>query len=357
MNILVICKRHYTGKDLIKDRFGRLFHFPVQWAKSDNQVSVITLDYHTSDNQKQKIGDVDFYSVDFAAHRIIKAYNKIKKIALIKKYDFIFASGDQIAGLIGLKLSKQIDCPLTFDMYDDYDVFGINKIPLMKSILRYVVKNSSYICCTSRPIKNKFSKYNANIDVYPNGVDPDVFYPTPKEEAQKRLHLDENSIYIAYTGTIDKKLDIEILIKAIKNIRAKVPNIILLYAGNNISTEKLKYTWIKNLGLVPQSQVPIILSASDVLVMPYKNHPQVLFSNPCKLTEYLSLNKPIVAPNVSDFSDYFPRAKQSLYACGSVNELTEKLFSQIQQPEIIKVPDYSWKKISNDIISCTVTQL
>ena len=45
MNILVVCKRRYTGHDLLKDRFGRLYHFPRIWADKGHQVDIIAADY------------------------------------------------------------------------------------------------------------------------------------------------------------------------------------------------------------------------------------------------------------------------------------------------------------------------
>lgn len=35
MNIHLLCKRYYTNKDLLNDRFGRLYHLPVQLAQLD----------------------------------------------------------------------------------------------------------------------------------------------------------------------------------------------------------------------------------------------------------------------------------------------------------------------------------
>lgn len=44
MNIHLLCKRYYTNKDLLNDRFGRLYHLPVQLARLGAEVSVTAID-------------------------------------------------------------------------------------------------------------------------------------------------------------------------------------------------------------------------------------------------------------------------------------------------------------------------
>jgi hypothetical protein len=44
MKIHLLCKRYYTRKDLIRDRFGRLYHLPVQLSRLGLQVSVTAID-------------------------------------------------------------------------------------------------------------------------------------------------------------------------------------------------------------------------------------------------------------------------------------------------------------------------
>ena len=45
MRIYLICKRYYTNKDLIKERFGRLYHLPKEWAANGAEVWVNAIDY------------------------------------------------------------------------------------------------------------------------------------------------------------------------------------------------------------------------------------------------------------------------------------------------------------------------
>lgn len=40
MRIYLICKRYYTNKDLIKERFGRLYHLPKEWVANGAEIWV-----------------------------------------------------------------------------------------------------------------------------------------------------------------------------------------------------------------------------------------------------------------------------------------------------------------------------
>ena len=44
MRIAFLCKRHYTGKDVITDRFGRLYEIPHQLALLGHEVKAWCLD-------------------------------------------------------------------------------------------------------------------------------------------------------------------------------------------------------------------------------------------------------------------------------------------------------------------------
>ena len=38
-NILFLGKRFYTNKDALQERFGRIFHLPMEWARLDRAPS------------------------------------------------------------------------------------------------------------------------------------------------------------------------------------------------------------------------------------------------------------------------------------------------------------------------------
>src|SRR5690606_2792663 len=48
MRIAFLCKRRYMGKDVILDRYARLYEIPCQLAKLGHEVRGYCLDYHAA---------------------------------------------------------------------------------------------------------------------------------------------------------------------------------------------------------------------------------------------------------------------------------------------------------------------
>ena len=58
LKVLMLCKRHYTNRDLITQRFGRLFHLPFQLAKNGVNFVVVTADYKSNKPEKKDLSGV-----------------------------------------------------------------------------------------------------------------------------------------------------------------------------------------------------------------------------------------------------------------------------------------------------------
>jgi glycosyltransferase involved in cell wall biosynthesis len=351
MNITLFCKRYYTNKDLISDQYGRLYHFPKEWVKMGHHVTVIAFNYRTDDEINIRLDGVYFYSIPVSIKSLLTIYPKVKRIVNSRQTDVILSSADPIIGMVGLMVSSITHNPFIFDVYDDYGAFGISRIPGMQTLFEAVIKRADLISCVSKSLRHHFTKLNHNIGIFPNGTDPSMFFPLSKKIARNKLHLPEDSVYIGYTGSIDQRFDYHTLIKAFKKIKTEFPNAILLIAGKNLSCMDLNDTSIRYLGELDQKEVPIVISASDVMVLPYSSHHLAKTCNPCKLTEYLACERPVVAAKVSDIADYFPNTTQSLYLCGSEEDLAEKLLLQIKSPEFGEIrKEYLWENIAGDLM-------
>jgi hypothetical protein len=49
MHIVVLCKRQYTNRDVIDDRYGRLWEIPAELAKAGHCVTCVSISYATKD--------------------------------------------------------------------------------------------------------------------------------------------------------------------------------------------------------------------------------------------------------------------------------------------------------------------
>ena len=331
MNILLICKRHYTNKDLIRDRFGRLFHFPKVWSERDNQVTVLAADYLSFRNSRHEIEGISFYSLGFPSFGV-DYMHRVNAIARAGEYDLVIGSCDSHFGYIALKLAKKLGVPCVFDLYHHYADFGTNRIPGMKSMYYSSLVNANLVVCDSKPLEEKIQSYNNNTYVAPQGTDPLVFKPLPREQCIKELHLDPARKYIGYTGALDSRFDYDCLIQAMETITGNDSSICLLIAGTNLSEYDLNREFIHYLGELPQERIPVVINACEVMCIPYKLTDLASTCNPCKLSEYIVCGLPIVASSISNITDYLPVSRELCYTPGDAASLTESLLRQLTVP-------------------------
>jgi glycosyltransferase involved in cell wall biosynthesis len=350
LNILLVCKRHYTNKDLISDRFGRLFHFPKVWREKGNQVTVLAADYLSFSNSTHEIAGVTFHSLGFPSLGF-DFLHRINAIARTRKYDLVIGSCDSHFGYIALKLAKKLGIPFVFDLYHHYADFGTNRIPGMKAMYYSSLANANLVVCDSKPLKEKIQPFNNNTHIAPQGTDPSIFKSLPREQCIRELCLDPARKYIGYTGTLDNRFDYDCLIQAMEKITGNDTSICLLIAGTNLSGYYLNRDFIHYLGELPQERIPVVINACEVMCIPYKLTDLASTCNPCKLSEYIACGLPIVASAISNVTDYLPVSRELCYVPGDAASLSESLLRQLATP-VTETPseELTWETIGSNYL-------
>ena len=184
-----------------------------------------------------------------------------------------------------------------------------------------------------------------------------------KEEARKYLGISNEEKIILFFGFIRKYKGLDLLLRAIPNLKLLIPNFKLLIAGEFYEDEKPYQDLIDESGIrndlilktqfISDSEVKYYLCAADVLVQPYKIATR---SGVTPLAYYFE--KPMVVTNVGGLPDLVPHEK-----CGLVTEpnpdsiaagieryfeLGEEYFIPYIRQEKLK---YSWNNIVEAIIS------
>jgi len=355
MKFFLLCKRYYTNKDLIADRFGRLFHLPVQLSKNGHQGIVVAADYRNKKSEKLEISNLTFYSVPF--NFIFPALFLFKIYRLFKQYqpDIIIASGDSHFGAIGLFLAKIAKIPFVFDVYDHYAVFGTNKVPGMKWLYYLALRKADLVVCASVPLSHFIRQYNQSVTVIENGVDLSLFKPIDKHQARAHLGIAENAVVIGFFGSITKNRGVE-LIEACKILRRTYPNIKLLLAGKlSISIDE-DAPWIDYRGIVAQSEVVIMTNACDIVTIPYLADDFNNMSNACKIAEYLACGVPVVTTRVANYADIFATAPEAVCEPGNPKDMSRAISAQIQSPQIVAFPkNLTWEELGKKLFQVLST--
>lgn len=239
-----------------------------------------------------------------------------------------------LAQFFTVKAANKNNIPVIIHVQDIYPESLTNKIPLIGSLLSFVLKPfDNYILKKATKIiaiSEKMKKYivttreinSDKVIVIQNWQDEDSFIQF--RQLKKSKPNDVNPFTFMYLGNIGPVAGIDTLIEAYAN--AKMSNSRLIIAGSGsmkASLEKIaeKFKDVKiEFWEVPNGKVPEIQDIADVLLLPIKKG-AALSSIPSKLTSYMFSKKPIIA-SVDEDSD---TAKCIMEAgCGYVIEPEDK---------------------------------
>jgi len=350
MKFFFLCKRYYTNKDLIIDRFGRLFHLPLQLVKNGHQGLVIAADYRNKKAEiLEEMPNYTLYSIPL--NIILPIAFLFKTYRFFKQYqpDIVIASGDSHFGAIGLFLAKIAKIPFVFDVYDHYATFGTNKVPLIKWFYYLTLRKADLVVCASVPLSHFVRKYNQSVITIENGVNLSLFKPMDKHQARTRLGIPDNAVVIGFFGSFTKNRGIE-LIEACKILRHTYPNIKLLLAGKLCVSIDKDEPWIDYRGIVAQFEVVAMINACDVVTIPYLADDFNNMSNACKIAEYLACGVPVVTTRVSNYADILASAPDAICESGDPKDMARAISVQIQSPQIVEFPkDLTWEHLGEKL--------
>lgn len=159
---------------------------------------------------------------------------------------------------------------------------------------------------------------------YPNCVDPAKFDSTtflPEELiALRRAHgIPHDATVVTFLGTFGRWHGVEVLARAIRQAvesRAswlREQRMFFLFLGDGQLMPEVRKQldnaacrpYVALLGLVPQSEAPKYLAASDILVSPHVRNADgsPFFGSPTKLFEYMAMSRGIVASRLDQLED------------------------------------------------------
>jgi len=184
-------------------------------------------------------------------------------------------------------------------------------------------------------VHNEFCKkrFRFNSEVIPHGCEPAE--TMPREEAMKRIAVDERTPMVGYCGFISAYKGLETLIEAV----SKIPKSVLLIGGGwhaepgtqyiaslNQMTQTLLPHRSRWLGFVPDDDLPMIYGAMDVVV-----YPSVYATESGALLMAMSHGKAVIANRLPPF-----REKEKLGALTTfrgVNSLVKKIRKVLRDEE------------------------
>jgi glycosyltransferase involved in cell wall biosynthesis len=282
--------------------------------------------------------------------KILKCYFAIKKYASINKIDRIYAGSNYVNALPGLLAAKSLNIPFVYEMRGLWELTRISRQPFFKKTPNYkyglalegvVAKYSSRVIVISDKLKyyvvKHFNILANKIDVVLNCIDIAKFKLDLKK---KKLKLT-----IGYAGSILEYEGLDLLIKAVSNLKKKNINCTLWIVGEGElkkSLENLSYNLQidKNViffGKKSLKKTRDILKRCTMICLPRKPYEVCKIIPPFKLIEAMALGKAVVLPDLPIFKDEIKQTNSVIFfKADNINNLTNILKNTLKNSEKIK---------------------
>jgi glycosyltransferase involved in cell wall biosynthesis len=258
------------------NEFGDIFKRIDYFYLTDKKVSPILQELFFKKKVKEVLKEDDF-DVHLNYNTLISGYEAAKKIKTV--YDL----ADDLGAMI--KESPQIPRLMR--------PFGGVLGGLM---VRKNIEIAEKVTVTTEMLKRTYNIPGGKCEVIPNGVDTNLFrnYGDTKEE----LGLD--GFIIGYVGVLREWVDLEPVFKALKDLDKEINMVVVGKEGRFDENVKLaKQCGVSDrvtfTGMVPYSQVPKYISATDVCLIPFKANAISANALPLKLFEYMACEKPVIS--------------------------------------------------------------
>jgi glycosyltransferase involved in cell wall biosynthesis len=202
----------------------------------------------------------------------------------------------------------------------EHDIMGKPITGLLRwrarEAIRYNLKAADCVIVVSEPLKvhltTNWSVPAEKIVVFPNVADVQRFQPDPEARAQVRasLGLDTHPL-VAFVGNFYEWHDVATLLDAFARALVVYPDARLVLVGDGSRRQAMMQRAAdlglghaaRFTGLVAHAEVPRLLAAADVAVVPYPPMETDLWLSPLKLFEYLAAGKAVIASAVGQLTE------------------------------------------------------
>ena len=342
---------------------------------------MITYRFNSSWPKEEKIGNINIFRVGLGKNSkeyygrplakifyIFQAMRLARKLHRQHRYSLTWSMMAAYAGAASLffkYLNPRIPFFLTLEEGDP-EKHILNRVGFLYPLWTQIFKKADYIQAESNFLAEFGKRHGAKapVEVIPNGVDILRFTKdfSAKELAQLRqeLNLSPKDKIIITTSRLVPKNAVDILIKAIAEIKIKFPNTKCLILGSGKDEQELKKLR-KTLelekevifaGEIPQLEIPKYLKISDIFVRASRSEGM---GN--SFIEAMAAGLPIIGTNVGGIPDFLHERETGLFVrVDDHQDLAEKILLLLQDENLrqklirqgkdLAISHYSWDKIA-----------
>lgn len=345
------------GKDVVLDRYARLYEIPRQLARHGHDVEAWCLAYGKDDAievaHDTAPGTLCWHARSWGrlvVPALVRYPRRVLREVRAFAPDIIVAASDIPHVALGAWLARKLDKPFVADLYDNFEGFGQARIPGMVRALRNAVRAADLVLTTSEPLRELvIDEYRARGEVVamPSTVDKAVFRPRVRHECRVALGLPVDVPLVGTAGGLNRGKGIEALLAAWATLSERRPDVHLVLAGPLDAALRLPSgKRVHYLGALPHDRVATLFGALDVGAICIDDTPFGRYCFPQKAYEMLACGLPVVAADVGAMGRLLGAWRdRCLYPPADANTLCDRLQAQLASPLVVDVPIDDWSDI------------
>lgn len=355
MRIAFLCKRRYMGKDVIADRYARLYEIPAQLARLGHTVYGFCLSYqnHAEGRWEHAAAGGTLVWESRSLGRILVPRVLGYPSRLLRRLrefdpDLIIGASDIPQVALGAWAAKRLDLPYAADLYDNFESFPQAHIPGFVGALRRAVRSAALVTTTSEPLKDLVvGEYHARGEVIavPSTVDKQIFRPLERTASRRALGLPQEARLVGTAGGLYRDKGVDALYAGWGNIASQHPDAHLVLAGPFDSNfPPPEGPRIHYLGQLPHARTAELFSALDVGVVYLRDTAFGRYCFPQKAYEMLGCELPIAAARVGVMAHLLADVPAALYRAGDAADLARAVSAQLAKPARPTLAIDDWAK-------------
>jgi len=350
----MLTKRNYMGKDLFGDKFGRFYEFPKELALKGHDVVVCSMSYRYS--PVSEISPIELDRIHWYLHSIgenwgtgiFKWLSTISRKIIEFSPNVIFTCSDALHVILGCKLARKFNIPVVVDLYDNFESFGMTKLPGVSRAYRHSVKGADGVVCVSDPLRDyviKTCQPTGKVDVIENAVVSDVFFPRNRDECRQYFKLPPEQKLVCSIGGLHSNRGFNMLLDAVAILRQEINNLEIVIAGQKHRSINIRdKDWVHDFGNLPHQEIPKLLSAVDLAMVCNKDSSFGRYCFPQKAQEIIANRTPILAANIGVMSGVLRDFPQCLYDPDNVHSLVSAIRSQLVHKVSADIEVMTWEQ-------------
>lgn len=277
---------------------------------------------------------------------------KNQKIDIVHFHFFHYNAREMITVL----LAKIFRFKIVITSHDVESFHGRSKIKRAYYILSLADHIIAHNLISKKELMDKIKLPEASMTIIPHGNYIDYIHnPPSQEQARKALKISPDSPVLLFFGQIKKVKGLDVLLKSLPKIIKEFPTLQLVIAGKVwkdnfenyqaiINKNKLENNIFLHIRYIPDEEVSLFYSASDMVVLPY----QKIYQSGVLLMA-MSYKKPVMVSNIDGMTEIIQHNTNGyLFETENSEDLANKTILALRSPNnLMEIANKGYSTILN----------